>query len=174
MTTKPPFVLFSFLFSYIILIFGIRLGIDVCVKYFQWGYNGESYAGMLSFLVEAFVIVFMLKDLKKQLGNHFTSIDGIKASVGLMLVAGALFSIYIFLIHAKYIDVTYQQRIVQEFITHAQKTNPNMNTEIYERPTNAMSGLALWILKYIFIGAIVGIPTSIFLAAVPKNTMKNS
>ena len=153
----------NFLFPYILVLLAIRLLIDTVVKYYQWGYNGESYAGILAFFFQAICIVIAVLQYKKKSDYSFTVLSGVKISIGLMSVVGLLFSFYIFYIHNNYIDPSYQQRIHQEFITHLKIANPQMDTTVVEgKAPNAVLGFPLWVLKYIFIGAVVGIPTSIF------------
>lgn len=153
----------KFLFPYIVGLLGVRLIIDIVVKYYQWGYNGESYASMLAFLFQALFIIVAVLQYKKKLDRSFTVSSGVKVSIGLMSVVGLLFSFYIFFIHNTYIDPDYQQRIHQELITHLKIANPQMDTTMVEKNApNTLLGFPFWVLKYIFIGAVIGIPTSIF------------
>ena len=153
----------SFILPYAIGLFCIRLVIDCIVKYSNWGYDGESLAGILSFVIEAIVIVLVVMKSSDLLGKKFNITQGIKVAIGLMAILGVLFSFYLFFIHGKFIDPEYQVGIIREGMIriHPEDTVKIINTPNAELQQDSFIGFPLWILKYVFIGAFIGIPTSI-------------
>jgi len=81
--------------------------------------------------------------------------QGVRIGVGLMVLVGTLFSIYIVL-HGKYIDPTYQEKLAHEVA----KAN---GIPYQEGRANAFTGVSLSILRYIFIGAFGSVISSAIL-----------
>ncbi len=145
---------FQFILPYAIALFGIRLVMDIIIKQFGLGYEGESYGGIVAFFIEIGAIFFTTFKYKKWLNGEMRFSEGVKIGVGLMLLIGAFFSLYLF-IHHKFIDPTYQEKLVAEASAVMHKELPNVNAE--DLKPNAILGFSMSILKYIFIGAFGGI-----------------
>ena len=156
----------SFLLPYVLGLLIIRLIIDTIIKQFELGYNGESYGSYIAFIIEVAIIFVTINNYKKFQNNntlHFG--EGVKIGVGLLLIMGTLFSLYIFLIHAKLIDPSYQETLMEEARQKLLQNNPNANTDALTKNTEGgtFTGLAFWIIKYIFIGVLGGIISSAIL-----------
>jgi len=158
----------AFLLPYALGLLVIRLVIDTIIKQFELGYNGESYGSILALIIEVGIIFVTINNYKKFQNNnslHFG--EGVKIGVGLLLIMGTLFSMYIFLIHAKLIDPTYQERLITEATQKLLENNPNANvdtlTNSKKGDDGTLTGVAFWIIKYIFIGALGGIVSSAIL-----------
>lgn len=154
----------SFLLPYALGLLTIRLIIDTLIKQLELGYNGESYGSYISFIIEAALIFITINNFKKfQNNNKLHFIEGIKIGVGLMLIVGVLFSTYLVL-HGKYIDPTYQERLTEEAIKKLNTINPEANTEMLKKgQSGSFVGLFMSILKYIFIGVLGSIVSSAIL-----------
>ena len=152
----------AFLLPYAIGLLIIRLIIDTIIKQFELGYNGESYGSYISFIIEAALIFVTINNYKKfQSNNKLHFAEGVKIGVALMLIVGVFFSIYL-VVHGKYIDPDYQQRLTEEAIKKL--NNPQVTTETLKRgESGSIIGLFMSILKYIFIGALGGIISSAIL-----------
>lgn len=156
----------SFLLPYAMGLLAIRLVIDTLIKQLELGYNGESYGSFIAFIIEVGVIFVTINNFKKFQNNntlHFG--EGVKIGVGLLLIMGTLFSLYIFLIHAKLIDPNYQETLIEEARKKLLENNPNANTDVLSSNAEGgtLTGVAFWIIKYIFIGALGGIISSAIL-----------
>lgn len=138
--------LFSFLIPYAVGLLVIRIVIDIIIKQMEWGYQGESYGGMFALVIELAFIFLVINNYKKfnNEGQLLFS-QGVRVGVALMILMGTMFSIYVVL-HGKYIDPTYQAKLAQE-VAAATKVPYN------EGNANALSGVSLSIIRYIFIGA---------------------
>lgn len=154
----------SFLLPYAIGLLVIRLVIDTIIKQLELGYNGESYGSYISFIIEVALIFVTINNFKKfQNNNQLKFTEGVKIGVGLLLIVGVIFSIYL-VIHGKYIDPTYQERLTEEAIKKLNTINPEANTEMLKKgQSGSMIGLFMSILKYIFIGVLGGIISSAIL-----------
>jgi len=156
----------SFLLPYAIGLLMVRLLIDTLIKQLELGYQGESYGSIIAFFIEVIVIFITINNFKKfQNNNTLYFGEGVKIGVGLLLIMGTLFSVYIFLIHAKLIDPTYQERLIAEASLKMLENNPNADVAALEKGNEGgtFTGLAFWIIKYIFIGALGGIASSAIL-----------
>lgn len=138
--------IFSFLWPYVTGLLGIRFAMDTLIKQMHWGYQGESVGGIIALIIALGFIFLTINNYKKfsNKGQLLFS-EGVRVGVGLMLLVGTLFSVYLIL-HGKFIDPTYQEKLAQEaaLVTGANYTKTN---------TNVFIGLSLSILRYIFLGA---------------------
>ena len=145
----------------------IRLLIDSMIKYFEWGYDGESYGGILCFFIEIATIFLCVYHYKTKVNNNTLLFSqGVKVGVGLLLCVGVLFSVYVFIIHGKYIDPNYQQKLIEEASQRLLEHNPNADLGTLNTPKDTKStyiGLAFWVIKYIFIGLIGGVVSAMTL-----------
>lgn len=154
---------FQFILPYAIALCGIRLVIDIIIKQFQLGYQGESYGGMIAFFLEMGMIFYTTFRYKKWLNGEMKFMDGLKIGVGLMLLVGVLFSFYIY-VHHTFIDPTYQERLVAEANKLMQMKMPEVDTQaLSQRKPNPAIGFGMSILKYVFIGAFGGVISSAIL-----------
>jgi len=129
-------------------------------------HQGESYGSIIAFFIECAIVFVTINNYKKFQNNnslHFG--EGVKIGVGLLLVMGTLFSVYIFLIHAKLIDPSYQETLIAEATQKMLENNPDANVDALNTKSEGgtFTGLAFWIIKYIFIGAIAGTISSAIL-----------
>ncbi len=154
----------SFLLPYALGLLVVRLLIDTLIKQLELGYDGESYGSYISFIIEVALIFVTINNFKKfQNNNQLKFTEGIKIGVGLLLIVGVIFSIYL-VIHGKYIDPTYQERLTEEAIKKLNTVNPEANTEMLKKgQSGSIIGLFISILKYIFIGVLGGIISSAIL-----------
>ncbi len=150
---------FQFLLPYALGLLAIRLVMDTLIKQLELGYQGESYGSFVALFIELAIVFITIKNYKSfQNKGKLLFSEGVKIGVGLVLIMGTLFSVYIFLIHANFIDPDYQQKLVEEAITVMTKNNPNADTSsLTKEAPSSFTGLAFWILKYAFIGALGGI-----------------
>lgn len=148
--------LFAFLLPYALGLLAIRIAIDTLIKQMEWGYQGESYGGMIALVIELAFIFIVINNYKKfkNEGKLLFS-QGVRVGVGLMVLMGAMFSIYIVL-HGKFIDPEYQAKLAKEV---AELTKVPYN----EGNANTFSGLSLSVLRYIFIGAFGAVISSAIL-----------
>ncbi len=148
---------FQFLWPYILGLLIIRLGIDVIIKQFIPTLSGASLGQGISLVVELIFLFLTINNYKKFKNNGSLMFsEGIKVGLGLILVFGITFSIYIVL-HGKYIDPTYQENIAREFAEKA-------GQEYHEAKDNMVFiGLASSVIRYIFIGALGSIICSAIL-----------
>ncbi len=154
---------FQFILPYAIALFGIRLIIDILVKQLGLGYTGESYGGFISFAIEIGFIFFTTFKYKKWLNGEMKFSEGVKIGVGLMLLVGIFFSMYLY-IHNQFIDPTYQERLVAEANALMKANMPEIDTTALEgKQPNAALGFGMSIIKYIFIGAFGGIVSAAIL-----------
>lgn len=151
--------LLAFLLPYAIGLLIVRLGIDTIIKSSGWGWNGEFYGGLFSFFIELSIIFLAIRNYKIfQNSGKLLFSEGVKIGVGLLLIVGIAFSIYISFVHGMYIDPDYQQNIAQEAAKVMQQNDPNANTTaLTQKPSSPFVGFGMSILKYIFIGAFGGI-----------------
>ncbi len=148
---------FQFILPYAIALFSIRLFLDIIIKQFQLGYQGESYGGLLAFAIEVGVIFYTTFKYKQWLNGEMKFAEGVKIGVSLMLLVGILFSTYLF-IHHTFIDPTYQERLVAQANAIMKANSPEVDTSLLEnKDPNAVLGFGMSIIKYIFIGALGGI-----------------
>ncbi len=148
---------FQFLWPYILGLLIIRLGIDVIIKQFVPTLSGASLGQGISLVVELLFLFLTINNYKKFKNNGSLMFsEGIKIGMGLILVFGILFSIYVVL-HGFYIDPQYQENIAREF---AEKAGQE-----YKKAANNMAfiGLASSIIRYVFIGAFGSIICSAIL-----------
>jgi len=154
----------SFLLPYAIGLFLIRFIIDIIIKQFNLGYQGESYGSFVALGVEIAIIFVCINNYKKfRNNNELKFTEGVRVGVGLMLIMGILFTAYL-TIHGKFIDPTYQEKIAQEAAKLLAEKNPTANIDqLTERKPNLAVGFFMSLLKYIFIGAFGGIICSAIL-----------
>ena len=157
--------LFAFLLPYAIGLLVIRLTIDTLIKSSGWGWNGEFYGSLFSFFIELAIIFLAIRNYKLfQNSGKLLFSEGVKIGVGLLLIVGIAFSIYLSFIHGMYIDPDYQQNIAEEAAKVMQQRDPNADTTaITKKPSSPFIGFGMSILKYIFIGAFGGIISSAIL-----------
>ncbi len=157
--------IFRFILPYTLILLTIRLTIDVIIKYFELGYQGESYGGLLAFVIELGFIFVTIKKLKATNNGSLKFTDGIKVGTALMLIVGLIFTLYISLIHNQIIDPTYQERLVAEATQKLLEQNPEADTSILkqDKDANTYIGIGFSVIKYILIGAIGGIISSAIL-----------
>ncbi|WP_010522288.1 DUF4199 domain-containing protein [Aquimarina agarivorans] len=154
-----------FLLPYALGLLVIRLLMDTLIKQLELGYQGESYGSFVALFIELSVVFVAIRNYKTfQNNNQLLFSEGVKIGVGLVLIMGTLFSVYIFLIHANFIDPDYQQKIVDEAVSVMSKNNPQADTtSLTKEAPSSFTGLAFWILKYAFIGALGGIVSAAIL-----------
>lgn len=154
----------QFILPYAIGLLIVRLLIDILIKQMQWGYQGESYGGLISLFVALAFIFITIKNYKDfENGGTLLFSEGVKVGVALLLIVGVIFSIYL-VIHGKYIDPGYQERLTQEAIEKLSLNNPNVNTDMLKKgESGSLIGLFMSILKYIFIGALGSVISTAFL-----------
>lgn len=147
---------FAFLLPYAVGLLVVRIAIDTLIKQMEWGYQGESYGGMISLVIELGFIFIAINNYKKfkNQGKLLFS-QGVRIGVGLMIFMGTLFSIYVVL-HGKYIDPEYQAKLAREV---AELTKVPYN----EGNSNTFNGLSISILRYVFIGAFGAVISSAIL-----------
>lgn len=137
---------FSFLLPYAIGLLLVRVGLDTLIKQMEWGYQGESYGGMIALIIEIGFIFLTIRNYKQfKNGGELLFSQGVRIGVGLMILMGTLFSIYV-VMHGKYIDPQYQAKLAREV---AELTKVPYN----EGNSNTFNGMSLSILRYVFIGA---------------------
>jgi len=154
----------QFLAPYAIGLIAIRLLIDTIIKQFELGYQGEFWGGVISFfIIMGFVSLTIFNYKTYNNNNQLKFIEGIKVGIGLVLIVGVIYTLYIFLIHAK-LDPTYQERILELAVEEMKKNNPNADTSFLKNQNKDSNlGIAFWIIKYIFIGVLGGVVTSAIL-----------
>ena len=154
----------SFLLPYAICLFVIRLVIDLIIKQFQLGYQGESYGGFIALIIEIAIIFVSINNYKKfRNNNELKFSEGVRVGVGLLLIMGVLFTTYL-TIYGKYIDPEYQKRLAKEAANILSQKNPETNiNELINREPKLIVGFFMSLLKYIFIGAFGGIVSAAIL-----------
>ncbi len=147
---------FAFLLPYAVGLLLIRIAIDTLIKQMEWGYQGESYGGMVALIIELGFIFLTINNYKKfRNEGELLFSQGVRIGVGLMIFMGTLFSVYVVL-HGKYIDPEYQAKLAQEVATLTQ-------VPYNEGNSNAFNGLSISILRYVFIGALGAVISSAIL-----------
>ncbi len=155
----------QFLAPYAIGLIAIRLLIDTIIKQFELGYQGEFWGGVISFFIIigfVFLTIFNYKTYNNN--NQLKFIEGIKVGVALVLILGLIYTIYISVIYTK-IDPTYQERLFEEASKQLLAQNPDADTSVLNKTqdNSVVFGMAMNLIKYIFIGALGSIVTSAIL-----------
>ena len=155
----------QFLWPYVIGILAYRLVIDTAIKHFELGYQGEFCGQIISFIIMMASIFICINNYKTAHNNQLKFVEGIKIGVGLILIVGVIFTLYLSLIHAKLIDPTYQERLVEEASKQLLAQNPDADISKLKnnKPNSIGIGIAISIVKYIFIGVLGGVISSAIL-----------
>ncbi len=162
MTQKHAFLIKTLIVPTAIAAGFVRITIDLVAKLASSGAAIYYSTFFLAFILEIFLIVYLIKEYKRRNKNYLQLKDGLKIAVATMVIIGLLYAVYSFA-YNNYVDPSFQTNTAIAWGELFGRGDEVRQEIAKNESQNSPFGIFYVMVQFSFLGLIIGmIASSVF------------